>query len=354
MTQKRKYGLWLALGLLGISLSACQAESTSAAKAQAKPAAHLVYTTQVTRQPLYDETLYTGSLRTQRLLRVYSQEPGRIMRLPFYPGERVKSGELLMQLDDRRLQAELAKAKATLSQTQVDVKRLRNLGKNKLVSEDEQARAETALAVATAEVALLQVRLTDTAVYAPFAGVISERLAEPGDLVPSSNPVLTLLAPDSLVVDVLVPEQRLAQIRVDDNAVVRIDALGDTPWQAKIARIYPAVDPVSRLGQLELHLTAQPPAALPGQFCRVLLRTQGQARPSIPYTALRRDREGEYVFMLNTDNTVTRRPVRSGLQLAESIEIIEGLQPDEVIVSKGFLGLSDGKTVVIANAAAAS
>ena len=196
MTQKRKYGLWLALGLLGISLSACQAESTSAAKAQAKPAAHLVYTTQVTRQPLYDETLYTGSLRTQRLLRVYSQEPGRIMRLPFYPGERVKSGELLMQLDDRRLQAELAKAKATLSQTQVDVKRLRNLGKNKLVSEDEQARAETALAVATAEVALLQVRLTDTAVYAPFAGVISERLAEPGDLVPSSNPVLTLLAPD--------------------------------------------------------------------------------------------------------------------------------------------------------------
>jgi RND family efflux transporter MFP subunit len=280
-------------------------------------------------------------------VRIFSQEEGRITELSLFEGDRVSAGSLLIGLADDLLQAELDKARATLAQAELDVQRLDDLVRKRAASAAELTQAGTALAVARAEVRLLETRLAFTRILAPFDGVMTERLVEPGDFVTKNTHLLTIADPLSLVAEVYAPELILPRIRVGDPARVRIDALGRTELPARILRIHPQLEQSSRSGIVELSLDEIPPGAKSGQFVRVTLETAAVERLLIPFRALRRDREGEYVWLLTDVDQVVRRPVRSGLQSADRIEIISGLDVGERIVARGFLGLSEGKTVKV-------
>ena len=129
------------------------------------------------------------------------------------------------------------------------------------------------------------------------------------------------------------------------SARLRIDALGDQVYEGLITRIYPTLDPVSRRGTIDVELQPVPEGAAPGQLCRVELGTHAAQRRVIPFSALRRDEESEYVFVLDADSKAQRVNVQSGLRLAEKIEITEGLEDGQQVITRGFLGLTSGKKV---------
>jgi membrane fusion protein (multidrug efflux system) len=313
---------------------------------RAPPAPVAVEMTVVERSPLVAHRIVTGSLQAVRLVRIFNQEEGRIVALPFYPGDRVEqAGTLIARIDDRLIQAQLRKARATLAQARLDVKRLRTLVKKRLTSEDELARAETALKLAEAEVSLLETRLDHTRITAPFPGVISERLKEPGDVAPLYTHILTLFDPGRLKVSVSVSELLLTHLQAGDPVGVRIDALGDARYPATVQRIYPTVDPRTRKGILEIHLDETPPGARPGQLCRITLDTRTSPRRHIPFAALRHDSQGEFVFRINATNQAEKIRVSSGILFGNQVEILEGLEVGDRVVVKGFLGLRDGAKV---------
>lgn len=339
------FGIFLALGLL----SACQPGADNQPRPRKDKPEHLVEIFVVERERLRTEIVHPGSLRARRILRLYSQEAGKIIELPFFEGDSVEQGALLARLDERRLQAELEKALAQRQQEEANVRRLSNLAQKKLISEDEIARARTALSISRAEEKLLRVRLQDMRSSAPFSGLISARLVEPGDVIGSQTHLLTLLDPASLVVEAEVSARELASLQIGTAAQVRIDALGERQWAGKILRLHPRIDPANRKGIIEIQLDQLPAGARSGQFCRVTLLSEAREQLTIPATALRRDRQGEYVFTLDADNQAQRLSVRSGLQLADKVEILQGLQEGQRIISKGFLGLKSGTTVTPVN-----
>jgi RND family efflux transporter MFP subunit len=280
-------------------------------------------------------------------VRIFSQEEGRITDLDVFEGDRVRQGELLVGLDDALLLAELDRARATLAQAELDVKRLDDLVRKRAASDAELSEALTATAVAQADVRLLETRLAFTRMVAPFDGVITERLVEPGDFVGKNTHLLSIADPESMVAEVYASELILPQVRVGDPARLRIDALGTAAFSARILRIHPRLEQSSRQGIVELALEEIPPGAKAGQFVRVTLETAAVERLLIPFRAVRRDRDGEFVWLVAEAGQVTRRQVRSGLQVADSIEILDGLKAGERIVTRGFLGLSEGKTVKV-------
>ncbi len=334
--------------LLMLLLGACAQEGSEQRPAP-RPSvkAHLVEIATADLQTVGQRSLHTGTLRARRTLRVFSQEEGRITALPFYEGDRVTEGSLLVSLDDALLRAQLNKAIATRHQAELDLKRLEGLGRKRLVSEDELARARTALEVARAEESVLQTRLGYTVERAPFAGVVQERLAEPGDVVSRYTHVLTLTDPASLVIEFGVSELILPQLNAGDPVAVRIDALGSGSFPGRILRIHPSLDARTRQGMVEVTLTPVPPRAAAGQFSRVTLRPSGRERLLIPFTALRRDRQGEFVFRLGPDNHALRTRVRSGEKFGDQVEILEGINDGSHIVVRGFLGLRDGIVVKV-------
>ena len=335
--------------ILAATLIACSpgGDSPSSAGRERAAADHLVASVAVERAATTSSHERPGSLRHRRAVRLFSQEEGRITELDVFEGDLVREGEILVALEDDLLQAELDKTRATLAQAELDVGRLDDLVRKRAASDAELSQARTAVAVARGDVRLLETRLAFTRIPAPFDGVVIERLVEPGDFVSKNTHLLTVADPASLVAEVYASELILPRMKVGDPAQLRIDALGAALFPARILRIHPSLEQTSRQGIVELTFEDPPPGVKAGQFVRVMLETAAVERLLVPFRALRRDRDGEFVWLITDQDQASRRKVRSGLQMADRIEILEGLAPGDRIVTRGFLGLSEGKTVKV-------
>ena len=157
-------------------------------------------------------------------------------------------------------------------------------------------------------------------------------------------------AGETLLAELSVSELHLPGLAVGDRAQIKLDALGNRTLDGSILRIHPTVDALTRQGIVEVRLNEPPTEAKPGQLCRVTLNLQPQPRLVVPFSALRRDTQGEYVFRIDAEQRAERVAVISGLQLGERIEIIDGLAEGDTVISNGFLGLTAGMQVTPAAA----
>ena len=311
-----------------------------------KPRPHLVEVIIAKLTPVGFETVRTGTLKARRTVSIFNQEEGRIDRMDVREGDRVKAGQIIVALDHKLRSAELAKATAIRKQADVDLKRIRELIKRNAGTQERLDNAQTELAVAVADESLIRTRLEYAQIRAPFDGIVTERRVEPGDIAPRNSHLLTIIDPASLMTVVSISELVIPRLKTGDPAEVKIDALGGTSWPARIGRIHPTIDPRTRQGTVEVELAPVPKGAIAGQLCRVQLRAPKIDKLVIPFAALRRDREGEYAFIV-MDDTATLKRVRSGLRLGNQVEILEGLSPGDAIVVRGFLDLRAGKKVTI-------
>ena len=308
-----------------------------------------VETAAVQSGPLTGERVLSGHLEAIRRVKIYNQEAGRVVELPWHEGDRVDAGALLVRIDDRLIRAELRKAMANLQQARSDRQRLESLFRNKLVSEEDIARADTAITLAEAEVSSLRTRLERTRIRAPFAAIVTERRIEPGDVAPTHSHLLTLIDPARLKAIVAVPERLLPALRRGQAVTARIDALGDRPLRGEVLRIVPSVDPRTLSAQVEISLPGQP-GALPGQLVRVALPVGTSERLHVPFVAVRHDSHGAYVYRITDGDRVVKTRIVTGLQLGDRIAVREGLAAGDKVVVKGFVGLREGRKVTVVSA----
>lgn len=338
--------LWLHLGIVAILLSACHSspESVDTNKSK-KRSAHLVTTYLSQVRPLATPSTRTGTLQALRQVRIFNQEEGKINSLPYYPGDKFKKNSLLVSLDASLLRAELDKAIATRKQAEMDLQRTTSLVRKRLAAENERARIETALTVAQAEEQLLKTRLEYTSIHAPFSGIVSERLIEVGDIAPRYSHLLTIIDQTSLIIRVNVSELLLPFFKIKDPAKITIDALGKQSYIGHISRIYPTIDSVTRLGTLEISFKKIPEKARAGFLSRVTLTPPTQSYMLIPFSALRRDQDGEYVYTIDKESKASKKYVTTGIRYQNFIAINTGLKENEAVITKGFLRLKEGKKV---------
>jgi len=342
------------LATLVLTMGGCTQDAASVSNPQSgrngQAQAHLVESAAVIAETLRMSSVYTGSLRHRQTVRIHNQEEGRLTRLPFYEGDQVKAGDIILELDDALLRAQVEKARAVRREAETNMKRFRQLHDEGISSEDEYLRAKTAFNVASAEERILETRIGYTKVSAPFSGIVTARLVEPGDILPRHTHVLTLADPSSLVTDLAVSEMLFPYIAVGDTVGTRIDALGSTEFPGQVVRVHPELDTRTRQGRVEIELRPVPEGARAGQFARVVFSTEALDRKVVPFAALRRDRDGEFVYRIDDDRVVHRVPVRGGQRLADRVEVVEGLELGDLVVVKGFLGLNEGTQVKIVNA----
>ena len=339
----------LAALLLSLLISGCERDKSTSSREERPERVHLVEVVPVTTGSLSHTSVRTGTLLVRQEVKLFNQEEGRVAQLAVREGDTVKQSQELVRLDDTLIRVNLNKAVANRDQARANLKRVQSLKKKQLVSEDEASRAETLLQVAEAEVQLLRTRLDFTKMHAPFNGVVSERHVEPGDAIPRFTHVLTLIDLTSLYTSVSISELLIPTLTKGQAVTMHIDALGDVEFDGEIERIHPTIDARTRQGTIEVALKSELNGAQPGQLCRVTLRTPPLTRRVIPFSSLRRDNDGEYVFVVDGDGIARRRSVRSGLRLASQAEIVEGLTDGEQVVVRGFLGLRDELSVSIVN-----
>ena len=332
---------------VAITLTACGQESVDKPKKPKK--AHFVETALVSLSSEPLEFTRTGTLSPKREIKIIAREEGVITELPLFEGDAVKKGELLARLDDTLLRAELSRAKALHTKARQDLARAQALYKQKLGSEESLNAAQVAFEIARAEETLLNTRLAYTRITAPFAGVISQRMLDPGNVAQRYTHLLTLTDLRSLITEVSISELLLTQITINSPVKINIDALGNQIFTGHVRRIHPSLNPQTRQATVEIEMTPAPKSARPGQFCRVLFQTSQGERLIIPFKALRRDEKSEFVFVVNDENKIKRQDVVTGIRINEQIAVIQGLENGQQVVTKGFLDLKPGKTVKVVN-----
>ena len=296
-----------------------------------------------------------GELKVRHAVKIVNQQEGVVAEVLVDEGDHVTTNQLLVVLNDPVLRAELDRARIRLKQAEADLARLGKLGGKQLVAGQTLSDARGKRNLARADAALLQVKVDHLKVLAPFNGVVSERLIQPGDVAERYTHLLTLIDPSSLITEFTVPEAIRTRLNPGDPVSVRLDAAGGESFTGKISRLSPSIDPRTRLSKVEVEITPVPAGAVPGQFARVTLGQDIPVGLTIPVAALRRDREGEFVYVIDTDDIVRKQPVGVGLRLHDRVEVLRGLNKGDRVVVAGFLALKeDGKARIAASSTAAA
>ncbi|MCG6938595.1 MAG: efflux RND transporter periplasmic adaptor subunit [Gammaproteobacteria bacterium] len=340
--------------LLIASLLSCgDSDNHSGSNLPARQALHRVEVVIVERQPVSLTQTVSGTLDAVTKIRLYNEESGRITQLPHHEGDFVKQGDLLVQLDNEILKTDVAKARASREQAKLDLDRLKKLLPKNISTEEEVARARTELDLAIAEEQRQLARLKRTSIKAPIDGLITERLYEPGDMLPPQSHILSIIDPSALQLEASLAERWIPLVKQGQTITLRIKALGDRSFGASISRIHPAIDPDTHKGIIEITLNPVPDNARVGQFVQAEIKLKATDRLVIPVHTIHFEPQGAYVFRVVEDdsgnNLAEKVFFKQGQQFNSVTEILSGLNPGDRIVSRGYLGLRDGKKVEIAN-----
>jgi len=341
---------------LCLNLPACDSTETSKTDSKrAEQTLHRVEVITVENSAVSLTQTVSGTLEAVTKIRLYNEESARITRLPFYEGDRVKKGTLLIQLDNALLQTDVAKANASKEQAKLDLSRLKKLLPKKIATEEDVAKAQTELDLAIAEDKYEKTRLQRTQIKAPIDGMITKRLYEPGDMLTQHSHILSIIDPTALHLKASLAERWLPLVTKGQSVTLRIDALGDNPVQAKISRIHPTIDARTHKGIIEILLDPIPQAATVGQFARAQVKLSATNRLILPAYTIHYDPEGAYVFRIikneKGESIAEKVNFTQGQQFGSVVEVLSGLKSGDQIVSRGHLGLRNKKKVSINNAA---
>jgi membrane fusion protein (multidrug efflux system) len=279
---------------------------------------------------------------------VNAQLGGALLAVRVEEGDVVRQGQVLADVDSRELRAQLRSAEAALALAKSTADRSSVLLKDRVVTAAEHERDQAALASAQASAEALRTRLGYATVRAPVSGVITEKRAEAGDLIQAQGRLFTIADVSTLVVRVQVSELDISGLRERQPVDITVDAMGATRFGGTIRRIFPAADSVTRMVPVEVAISGSAVRQLkPGYLARVTVKL-GE-RPGvllIPAAAVVGSRDARAVFVVRGDK-VERRLVRTGQAGGLLIEIVEGLNAGDSVVTAGTDQVRDGGQVRI-------
>ncbi|WP_313342197.1 efflux RND transporter periplasmic adaptor subunit [Stenotrophomonas sp.] len=340
-------------------LTACGDKDDKAAADAAATSALPVSLATAQQQPMARTVLVSGPVTAYEEMQLGVEISGqRVTALPVDVGQWVKQGQVLLQLDHRTLDSELAQADASLRQAQasqelarLNYERSAKLAAQQLISEsslDElrasriNAEAQTATARAARDAAKLRRDFAD--LRAPADGLISKRLVQPGQVVSAGTELLRLIRDGRLEWRAELPEDQLTGVAVGNTVEL---PYADAVVNGRIRAVTPGVDAQTRTGTIYADLP-EPGTLKPGMYIEGRIVTGEGPALTIPTAAIVQRDGHSYVFTVNDTQQAARLRVRTGQAVQGRTAILEGLKVgDRVVVEgAGFLGEGDRVRVV--------
>jgi len=293
---------------------------------------------------LKEELEITGSLAANQQVDIVSELTRKIVRVNVKEGATVQQGQLLFELDNADLQAQLEKLRQQEKLASLNEERLRDLVAHEAVVQQDYDQAFTNLKVLQAQVAELQVMIGKTRIKAPFGGQVGIIHVYPGAVV-SVNTILTNLEDNSVVkLDFQVPE-KYAQIITAGSEQHFTVASDNRQYSAKVIAREAKLDQNTRT-LLVRAVSANPGRALlPGQSARLHLALHTTADALVVSSqALMPSSKGYNVYTVK-NNSVQLSPVEIGQRGPYSVEVLHGLSNGDTVITSNLLRLVPGATV---------
>jgi RND family efflux transporter MFP subunit len=290
----------------------------------------------------------TATLEADEKATVVSQITGVVLEISAEEGDYVEAGQILARVETDRYSLEVERSYAALKRLETDFQRKKELFEKKLVSAEDFERVSAEYDAQKAAYELARLDLQYTSIRAPIAGFISERLIRAGNLVALHDPVYRVTSYDPLLAVLHVPERELSVLRKGLEVSMTLDAWPGQTFTGEVIRISPVIDPGTGTFRVTAVITDHDEMLKPGLFGRVqVLYDLHEDVPVIPRTAVITEDDASHVFVINEEGSAQRRNIRLGYEREGIVEVLEGVQAGERIVTAGKGSLSDGTLVEI-------
>ena len=299
--------------------------------------------------------ILSGSLVAERTAQIRAEVPGSVVQVFHDPGARVAQGTSLAKIDDRAINDAYLSARSglTAAQTAADIAKRELERAEKLVAagaisdRDVENARRGALAATTmaddarARLASAQKQLDATNVLAPYAGVVSERFVNPGDVVAPGSPLFNVVDPATMRLEAAVPAEQLAQVRM--GAPVRFSVTGypGRTFSGTISSINPSADPQTRQVRLFVRIPNSGNQLVAGLFAEGRVASDSRETLTVPEMAI--DNRGLVPSVLRLKNGRTEKvEVTLGAkdEAQERVEITSGIAPGDTLLMGPALGIS--------------
>jgi membrane fusion protein, multidrug efflux system len=335
----QKPGTFQKPGTLAAGAPSSGAPAAAGPGAAARPP--VVEAARVEVMTLTDETQAVGTLRSRQGVMLRPEVSGRVAQLNFRDGERVRKGQLLLQLDDQLPQAQIKQSQAELSIALANHQRNQELVAQKFISQRSVEESAAALEVAQAKLALSQVTAARLKLLAPFDGIAGIRNVSVGDYLKDGADVVNIEDMDAVFVDFRLPERFQGKVKKGQIAMLDLDAVPGRRYSAVVQAIDPQIDANGRSVSVRACVDNRHLQLRPGMFARVnvVFGERDQARV-IPEEALVPQGNRQFVIKLkpgaDKETMVAQRvDVKLGIRKPGRVEILEGLEAGDLVVIAG-------------------
>lgn len=305
-----------------------------------------------------------GTLKAFQGVDLTAEVSGTVSQVLFQSGEQVALGQPLLQLDSEVERAILATAEAVRALARVEYERGQNLIKRQAISKSEFDRLNAELLKAEASVTQLKAELNKKRILAPFSGTIGIRQVDVGDYLSPGSAFATLQDLSKLYVDFFLPEQAYPQLAIGQRVRLSVAAYPGEVFEGEIGAINPKVEDSTRNVQVRAMLANPDSKLLPGMFANLDVLLPGdKPQVVVPETAITYTLYGNSVYVIGekkddqgqvvkddqgqTQLVVERRFVETGERRDGQVLIRKGLQAGEQVVTAGQLKLDNGAHVKV-------
>ena len=328
-------------------LSGCTQSEAQQSQGQGSQPLRLTNVEVQTVHPTVLEEYLTLTGHTESLHDVIlaSELGGTVMELHADRGDRVSKGQVLANVSADMYQAQLAGAEANLRLKQASLKKAKALYERGSISSMQRLQAQVEHDAAEANVKLAESRLERAIIRAPFNGVIDDRFADRGEMVPPGGQLFRLVDRGKMKIKSELAELDVSTFRPGITAGVNIDAFPDTAFSATLAYVAASAHQASRTFPCEFELDNPNGLIRGGMMVRIhILKDSHHNVLVLPQTALVETETGRNVFVLEGEN-VRKREVTLGASNSGMVIVASGLNPEETVVVTGQRDLVDGQQV---------
>lgn len=292
----------------------------------------------VTVEPLRESVQLVGSFGSPEDVTVVSRVDGEIMSLPVKEGSRVKKGEVLAELDVRKIKARLADARARMKLSDATLRRAEELRKTNSISAQEYDEALASVDQARATVELLEAELDDATVEANMDGMLTEHMVSVGQVVSVGRELMSVVQLNPLEIAFEVPERYLSALTPGLQVNIRTDVFPDQLFEGKLTYLAPRLRATTRTLPVKAEVPNPDGLLRPGMFGKIeLVLSENEDAMFVPESAVLQKGTQNQVIVRNEAFRAEFRDVEVGVRQGGRMQIRSGLEPDDLVVAEGTI-----------------
>jgi membrane fusion protein, multidrug efflux system len=325
---------------------------------KAGPPPEVVGTT-VAKKQAWENTLSAiGSVVSAKGVSVSNDAPGIVARLHFESGDTVKPGEVLVELDTSVERAQLTSLRARRDLAEISAKRSKALAVSGAVSQSQVDADESAFKSLSADVEALSAQISRKVVRAPFGGKLGMRQVNLGQYLAPGTTITELEAAKSILIEFTLPQQELPKLRPGMAVRALLTGSSKAIAEGSISAIDPTIDPMTRSIKVRASLPEIDAQLRPGMFLRVeVVLPEKNEVLAVPQTAIVHASYGDSVFVGEdkpgpdgkSRKVAQQRFVKLGQTRGDFVAVIDGLTPDQEVVTAGAFKLRNGIPLKVNN-----